>query len=298
MQTTQTSHSTSNMGSLFGNVFTDLVSDKKQVKPVDSDKKSTVVEVVVATTTTKQPKEIISHVIRFSEKQRIVTAKYEYNRTTKTLKYGATIFKRTGDKYDKHGHSQTAQKRFELNPIIVKNFIDTENDALFKHALRQQIHKHGVKSLKETMEYELTKEPTLKVKKEQVVSPAKASRISARGEQEEKKKNKPSVKKEMKPVVSRTVTVKETSGKFKRNILIKYEYNRDNKTLKYGAVISKMSLDNSVKYDRESHLKTAEKRFEKQPVTLENFTDEGSNRMFNEKIRAQLHKYGVKSKTQ
>jgi hypothetical protein len=85
-------------------------------------------------------------------------------------------------------------------------------------------------------------------------------------------------------------------GNTKRNITIKYKYDRINKTLTYGATIHKIPMNKSEPYDKKGHTETAEKRFQMAPVVVTDFVDNGNCETFNQKLRRQLFKHGVKAK--
>lgn len=74
---------------------------------------------------------------------------YEYNRQTKTLKYGASIFKTTSkhqEHYDSIGHHHTAKNRLEQYPVIVENFSDNTTLIDFQSRLRKLLFTHGCRS--------------------------------------------------------------------------------------------------------------------------------------------------------
>ncbi len=248
----------------------------------------------------KPMKPSVSRMVNFKEfiqkmnAHRIVTVKYEYNRIDKTLKYGAVIYMpELGDnkKYNKSGHVKTANTRFTNSPIVVNNFTDDKDIKLFHVAIRQQIHKYGVKSKKDSDSvFNMAKLPKLREKKT-ITTPT----VTPKGKP---KVNKVKEEKEMKQFLTRFTNFKEVKGNTKRNITIKYEYDRVNKTLKYGATIHKADVNNTEHYDKERHKETAEKRFLKKPVVVTNFENYDDQTLFNQKLRNQLFKYGVKSKKQ
>ena len=99
----------------------------------------------------KQPKQLPPHVIRtfrFEEKaqdgalERHITVNYEYDRPTKTLKYGASVFrpKVPQDVFTKKGHRETAEARRIKCPVVLEEFDDgaSINDLHFK--IREMIH--------------------------------------------------------------------------------------------------------------------------------------------------------------
>jgi hypothetical protein len=223
--------------------------------------------------------------------KRYVTIHYNYNRLTKTLKYGGVIFKITDNtKYDRLGHIETAKKRYETRPITITNFTDDKDIKWFHQCLRKQLYFYGVQSPKGSLKtYPLTRVPkekalvTRKPKLTNVVTPAKSTGGDIT---------------KMKPVITRCVNIKEAHGKVKRTITIKYEYDRVNKVLKYGATIHKSPVEKPEPYDRVGHYKTAEERFKSHPVVVNGFTDNPLNKQntFNTNLRGLLFRYGVKAK--
>jgi hypothetical protein len=103
------------------------------------------------------------------------------------------------------------------------------------------------------------------------------------------------VKKEMKPIVTRSFHRNEQSTNYKRKILIKYQYNRDEHVLTYAATIFRVDLKCRDKYDLNNHKKTLEARFEKSPVVVQNFMDDKDLKDFHNKVREQLYKTGCKT---
>ena len=241
----------------------------------------------------------VTRVVNFKEfspnanKRRIVTVKYEYNRIDKTLKYGAVIYTSTfinSNKYDKVGHAKTATDRFLNSPIVVNNFTSDKNIALFHKSIREQIHKYGVKSPNgSVVVYTMTTEPKLNVVKPKPV-------VNRETKTKQKKSTDDQMKKEMKQVITRFTNFREVRGNTKRQITMKYEYDRVNKTLKYGATIHKTNVDKPELYDKPGHKETAEKRFLNKPIVVTNFEDDSDQKSFNQKLRKQLYKNGVKSK--
>ncbi len=246
----------------------------------------------------KPMKPSVTRVVNFKEyspnanKRRIVTVKYEYNRVEKVLKYGAVIYTsalKSTDKYDRLGHVKTANERFTNSPIVVNNFTDDKNIKLFHLSIREQIHICGVKSKADTDNvFTMSKLPKLKETK-QVVLPTVTQKSKP-------KVTKVKEEKEMKQLLTRFTNFKEINGNTKRNITIKYEYDRINKTLKYGATIHKTDVNNAEHFDKKGHKETAEKRFLDKPITINNFENDDDQRLFNQKLRKQLFKHGVKSK--
>ncbi len=97
-------------------------------------------------------------------------------------------------------------------------------------------------------------------------------------------------------VVSRMFRVHETSGKgMHRTITIQYEYDRQNKVLKYGASVFKREQPGE-KFNKVGNLDTARVRFQKHPVVVNNFEDDGTLKDFHHSVRKQLYKHGVRGK--
>lgn len=246
-------------------------------------------------TPTKPMKTTISRTFTIREPKRYVTIHYHYDRLSKVLKYGASIHLMDGnekEKFNKKGHQGTAQKRFNNRPITITNFISDKDTGIFHRAIRQQLYSYGTKSPKEELKtYELVKVPSFKTKKVQSKQlPPKRNRKEKGGDL--------ALKKEMKPVISRLMSVKEFKGNTKRIVTIQYKYDRVNEKLEYGATIYKSPLNTSEKYDKDGHKKTALARFQKHPIIVEGFKDKDGQQMFNKNLRNLLHKYGVQQKTQ
>lgn len=243
----------------------------------------------------KTMKPTISRTFTMREPKRYITIHYDYDRINKVLKYGASIHFMDNDKekFNKSGHQETAQKRFKNRPITITNFISDKDTGIFHRTIRQQLHSYGTKSPREELKtYELVKVPVFKQKKT-LMKPSPPMR-NKKG----KKTSDTQVKKEMKPVISRMMSVKEFNGNTKRIVTIQYKYDRINEKLEYGATIYKSPSNILDKYDREGHKKTALARFQKHPITIENFTDKDGQQMFNTRLRNLLHKHGVQNKTQ
>ncbi len=97
-------------------------------------------------------------------------------------------------------------------------------------------------------------------------------------------------------VVSRMFRVRETSGKgMHRTITIQYEYDRQNKVLKYGASVFKREQLGE-RFDKEGNFNTARARFQRHPVVINNFEDNGTLKDFHSSVRKQLYKHGVRGK--
>lgn len=290
----QTLQQTQTIGSQFENVFNDLTRNQNQKQVLNSNEQTTQTESTQATqtessqTTQKGPmKTSISRIIYFREnnsvRKRILVLKYDYNRLTKVLTYAGAMYKTQNkdDKFDKHGHTNTAKKRFEIRPIVVENFISDENINLFHQAIRKQVYIHGIRAPKRELKLKEKKQPVKKVVFPSDKLSTNAGDIT-----------------QMNPVVTRITNVKEVSGNTKRNITIKYEYDRVNKVLKYGATIHKTAVNSPEPYDKKGHVATTEKRFNNKPIVVENFVDDAGQGLFNKNLRNLLFKYGTKSKTQ
>ena len=105
---------------------------------------------------------------------------------------------------------------------------------------------------------------------------------------------------EQQPIVKRMVGFTEVHGDNKRIGTIMYEYNRVTKTLRYGASIFRTSATKPEHFDgefRKKHLTTATRRFEKHPVIVENFSDDGTIQDFHNQVRKQLFTHKCRSGT-
>lgn len=96
------------------------------------------------------------------DKDRIVTIAYEYNRETRQLKYGATIWRRhttTSDTasqdssvsckqkaFVKKCHLDTAKARLKVRPVIVNDVEDDETTEDLHYKIRQLVREHGCRS--------------------------------------------------------------------------------------------------------------------------------------------------------
>jgi hypothetical protein len=244
----------------------------------------------------REPKTIVTRTFTVKEKVRYVTIHYEHNRPEKTLKYGASIHRMSDDdntKFDKAGHVATAKKRFTERPITITNFISDKDTGLFHKTIRMQLHTYGVQSPKNELKvYELSRVPVMKPKK--VTNSATQSTTTPKV----KKVSDITLKKEMKPEVSRLMNFRKYKKDTKEIVTIQYKYDRVNKKIQYGATIYKAPLNAKEKYDSAGHKETAMKRFDACPVVVENFTDDGGQKAFNMKLRSLLHTHGVKAKTQ
>ena len=87
---------------------------------------------------------------------RVVAVFYRYDRVNKELKYGASIFRTEKkpeskcfvEKCNKQAHLETAKKRFNKLPVIVKDVEDTSNLRDFNLKIRRMIYQNGVHSKK------------------------------------------------------------------------------------------------------------------------------------------------------
>jgi hypothetical protein len=109
----------------------------------------------------KQRKPVIERVIYFNEmegdhhnaKGRIVCVVYNFDRTNKVLKYGASIYKRGYDEtddarypaYNKKCHKETANARLIKRPVIIDNVQDDGSLNDFNEKIRNYVYKKGVK---------------------------------------------------------------------------------------------------------------------------------------------------------
>ena len=100
------------------------------------------------------------------------------------------------------------------------------------------------------------------------------------------------------PIVKRMVGFKEVQGDSRRIGTIMYEYNRETRTLRYGASIFRTSASKPEHFDgetRKKHLKTALSRFEKHPVIVENFSDDSTLQDFHGRVRQLLFTHRCRS---
>jgi len=99
-----------------------------------------------------------------------------------------------------------------------------------------------------------------------------------------------------KQVVTRILGFKETANGKRRIGTIYYEYNRQTKTIKYGASIFRTDAKKPEHFVRADHIQTATNRFNKHPITVTNFPDNTTLQDFNQRIRELLFRYGCRSK--
>jgi hypothetical protein len=118
--------------------------------------------------------------------------------------------------------------------------------------------------------------------------------------------------KQMQSSVTRMFRSRETQGNTLRIVHIKYTYDRVTKQLKYAGLIWSQKIKppvlynekgfrvkNQIKqevYDPKVQYKILEDRFMRQPVVLENFSDDTTLKDFHSKVRKQLFKTGCKGK--
>lgn len=104
-----------------------------------------------ATKETKPIKQFVNRVVILRENNNIVTIKYEYDRHNKIVKYGATVFSKNGKNmdYSQKGHTETATKRFNNNPVVINDFTDDGTHKEFFGKLRKALFTHGVKAKKQ-----------------------------------------------------------------------------------------------------------------------------------------------------
>lgn len=272
-------------------------------------------------TQNKEKKPVVSRFITYREqnasKKRIITVYYEYTRATKTLKYGAVIHTSVNNakkyetnqnnfsenstkestvgpvKYDKRGHLNTATTRFNKFPITIKNFVDENNMEIFHHALRAQIHAYGVQQKKNSGIFEMAKVPTFR--KKDAVKPVEDKKVEQTVSIKEKKVKKQDKQEEIIPIVTKVINFKETCGPVKRRIVIEYEHDRTNKTLKYGATIHKTSINHAEPYNNDAHKETAHKRFTNSPVVISDFPYQENQKLFDMQLRKLLFDHGVRA---
>ncbi len=98
-----------------------------------------------------------------------------------------------------------------------------------------------------------------------------------------------------KSVVQRCFHRKTHSGNKNKRVTIFYEYDRDNKILKYGAVVV-IRDKTTKKKDIKDFENSAKKRFMRAPVVVRNFKDTGDMQDMHDQIRKLLFTHGCKSK--
>lgn len=99
----------------------------------------------------KPRKEVIQRTINYYEiqgnKKRIITVAYKYNRITKQLTYGATVFRtdlKNPETYNSEAHQRTATQRFTKKPVIIENFTDESTLNDFHKKIRKQLFTYKV----------------------------------------------------------------------------------------------------------------------------------------------------------
>lgn len=108
----------------------------------------------VSTQVQKQPKDVVTRTVAVRDRKtkigvkRVAVLHYQFNRETKTLTYGATLFKpeSSRQKFDFAGHAQTAEKRFNKYPVVVTDVKDDGSLGDFNKYLRSLLFKHGCHS--------------------------------------------------------------------------------------------------------------------------------------------------------
>ena len=89
----------------------------------------------------------------------------------------------------------------------------------------------------------------------------------------------------------------DNAGRIRRIVTVKYEYDRPNKTVKYGASIYKPEYNEagtmSSMYKKDAHNQTADGRLKVRPKVLSSVEDNGKLVDLHEYIRKQIYKYGV-----
>ena len=98
------------------------------------------------------------------------------------------------------------------------------------------------------------------------------------------------------PIVTRCLGFREKAGGKLRIGTIYYEYNRATKTIRYGASIFRNDTDTAAGFNRDQHVVTAQGRFKKHPVVVENFSDNTTLKDFNYRLRQLLFQHGCRSK--
>ena len=100
----------------------------------------------------KKTRPIVRRLFRCEENngdiKRIVTIAYEYNRSTKVLKYGASMYKQTKDEKDifiKKNQRHTAYQRLDKCPVQLHEFEDDGSLHNFHMAIRKMLYKYGAK---------------------------------------------------------------------------------------------------------------------------------------------------------
>ena len=96
-----------------------------------------------------------------------------------------------------------------------------------------------------------------------------------------------------KSIVQRCFHKREISNGVSKRVTIYYEYDRDNKVLKYGAVVVHLTKEMKGKNLKEFE-DAAKKRFIRDPVIIRNFADNGSLTDFQESVRSLLFNFGCK----
>jgi hypothetical protein len=103
--------------------------------------------------TRKPLRPVVEAVFRMTETggtwKRIVTVKYNYVRSTRTLKYAAVIWRSEVDsreQYHRKAHNETLNKRFENYPVVVRDFADNGSLDNFQENIRKLLFGYGCKN--------------------------------------------------------------------------------------------------------------------------------------------------------
>lgn len=120
-----------------------------------SESQSVQVEQVQPTQTTQQKPvlPVVTRVFRRKETggglRRVVTIKYQYDRTQQKLTYAGSVWKspvNSKEKYVAAEHLKTVEKRFQVHPIVLENFTDESKLFDFHQKVRKQLFKHGCRA--------------------------------------------------------------------------------------------------------------------------------------------------------
>ena len=105
---------------------------------------------IAASTTTSGGKD--PRVFYRTEGKRTIAVVFNYDRSTRELRYGASIFRADDDESRKKlrqratrkSHRMTALGRLNKNPVVVHDFQDTEKIDQFNDKVRKLLLTHGV----------------------------------------------------------------------------------------------------------------------------------------------------------
>ena len=81
--------------------------------------------------------------------RRVVTIKYQYDRTQQKLTYAGSVWKspvNCKEKYVANEHLKTVEKRFQDHPVVLENFTDESKLFDFHQKVRKQLFKHGCRA--------------------------------------------------------------------------------------------------------------------------------------------------------